>query len=104
MRAPWHAHLDGRAATCCHGCMRFAAAALLALSLLGLAGCKRDAPVLAGRRYLVQVDAAAPSRVRVTPTEGWKINLEYPNRLEVKTQPAGAALEIKDAKVTDREV
>jgi hypothetical protein len=87
--------------------LRWAAVKLPAFfAILLFAACKSGGePAPTGKRFQVEVQAAAPSRVRVTPGPGWKMNLEYPNRLEAKSQGGEAViLGPEKAKVSESEV
>lgn len=74
--------------------------------LLALVGCKEKPEAPVGQRYAVRVEPGSPTAVRVTPGAGWKMNLEYPNRLVARSSPGGAALQLgpEKAKVTEEEV
>jgi hypothetical protein len=74
--------------------------------LLGTA-CKKDGAVPAqGKRYAVEARSGAAPSVRVTPSGGWKMNLEYEHRFEGKVVQTGAVVKVakKDAKVSEEEV
>jgi hypothetical protein len=85
---------------------RCAWAFCLAVSLSG-AACKKDAAAPAqGKRYAVEVRAGSPPSVRVTPSGGWKMNLEYEHRFEGKVAQTGAVVKVAKAqgKVSEEEV
>jgi hypothetical protein len=75
------------------------------LVLLLAAACKKADTSPAGKRYAVQVLPAATTTVRVTPGPGWKLNLEYPSRLEARGQRGGEVkIDKSQAKLTEEEL
>ena len=76
--------------------------------LVLFSGCKNSPANLApaGQRYAVQVEAGQTTVVKVVPGEGWKMNLEYPNRLELRVRPGGAEVVLgpDKARVTEEAV
>jgi hypothetical protein len=76
--------------------------------LVTLSGCKGSPTSLApvGKRYAVQVEAGRTTAVKVVPGEGWKMNLQYPNRLQLRARPGGAEVVLgpDKAKVSEEAV
>ncbi len=75
--------------------------------VLSLVACKKSGPAApAGKRFAVRIQPTAPSTIRVTPGEGWKLNVKYENSLEAKGSPSGEAVSLgpKDAKIDDAEL
>ena len=81
---------------------------LLLAILVAASACKGSPSSLApaGRRYAVQVETGSTTAVKVVPGEGWKMNLQYPNRLELRARPSGAEVVLgpEKAKVSEEAV
>ena len=87
--------------------MKLRTLALTLVVLCPLAACKKSASLGAvGKRFAIQIQPSVPSTVRVTPGEGWELNVKYESSLEAKASPSGAPVSLgpKDAKVDMHEL